>query len=83
MEKYYLIVGVVSTVVFGILGYQSGKFKGRPFLGFILGATLSFLGLLIVQTMSPAHIPGKQRCGNCYQYIDEEIKICPHCKMAP
>ena len=78
-----LIVIAVSALVFGILGYQSGKFKGRPFLGLFLGATLSFIGLLIVQTMSPAQLRGKQRCGNCYQYIDEEVKICPHCKMAP
>jgi len=42
------VVALISFVVFGLVGWAMGRGKGRGGLGFILGAFLGVIGLIIM-----------------------------------
>ena len=65
-----------------------GKWKGRPFLGLLLGLGLPVVGILVI-LVTPArpapHRPGSgrpgyaDRCPWCRERIPADQKICSHC----
>ncbi len=56
----YRIFVVVLAYCVGIIGAIMGQQKGRPVLGFFLGAFLNIVGLAIIAMMKPKNIEDKE-----------------------
>lgn len=48
------MVYLIVAIIFGAIGAAVGSGKGRTGLGFILGALLSLIGVIIIAVMDPS-----------------------------
>jgi hypothetical protein len=53
-EKMSAVIWVPLWLISIVVGGLAGKAKGYPYRGFVLGAVLSILGLIIILLMRPA-----------------------------
>ena len=71
-----MIVLVVFWLVCGVVGAIVGEQKGVAAAGFVLGALLGPLGLVIVFVMDG----NRRRCLVCRELMDPMAAVCPHCQ---
>ena len=62
----------------GLVGALCGKYKGQPFLGFIIGLLLGPIGWLIILLSGDV----RPKCEACREVIDPKATVCPHCRSA-
>jgi hypothetical protein len=80
-----LAILVFSIVVFGFVcsAIWSGK-GGDPFVGFLIGAVLGLIGLVVVAVMTPQQsaLPSKRtrECPHCKERMRRDASVCPHCQ---
>jgi hypothetical protein len=63
-----LIVGVVSMIVFGLVGYKMGQQKDRATEGLLLGALLGVFGIVILYFLKPKQTAAAQTWGGVAGY---------------
>jgi hypothetical protein len=63
-----LIVGVISMVVFGVLGYKMGQQKDRATEGLLLGGLLGLIGIVILYFLKPKQTAPAQTWGGAAGY---------------
>jgi len=86
-----VILVVAAAVAFkGGIGYLIGRSKGRPGLGFVLGALLGIIGWIIIACMSaeqsqtiPMRRPVRPSfpCPSCHRPVAGGLGQCPHCNL--
>jgi hypothetical protein len=70
-----------GTLLWGMLlsalaGAVIGKFRGRAFVGGLVGLLLGPVGWLLI-LLGPDH---RAKCPECRGVIDPRAKRCPHCR---
>jgi len=67
---------VLIPVVSAGLGFWAGSFKHAEGPGSLLGLLLGPFGVIVA-----AVIDRRVRCPGCYNRIDDDVKLCPVCRV--
>jgi hypothetical protein len=70
----WLLVWLVCALIASAIGSK----KGEPFSGFLFGAVLGPLGVLLALLSSGNRKP----CPACREKIHKKATVCPHCRTA-
>jgi hypothetical protein len=70
------MIFVFSWLVCGIIAAMIGSKKGESCLGFIIGALLGPIGILLA-ILSRGN---RKACPSCKEMINKKAKVCPHCQ---
>jgi hypothetical protein len=55
MTPAQALVALISALVFALIGYRLGVWKGRPSLGGLLGMFLGLIGVVIILCVPKTH----------------------------
>ena len=83
MDTGFLVVVFLFAMIFGFIGRSIGERKGRPEAGFIFGALLGPLGILIIAVgpdvkAEQAALRAK-KCPACRGSVPDDARKCMHC----
>lgn len=78
MGEFWSILALL--LLFAIIGAIIGSIKKMGLLGFLYGFLLGPIGLLIICIWVAKSKEGKKKCPDCANWVNEEAKICSHCK---
>ena len=83
MDTGFLVVVFLFAMIFGFIGRSIGERKGRPEAGFIFGALLGPLGILIIAVgpdvkAEQAALRAK-KCPACKGSVPDDARKCMHC----
>ena len=90
MDTGFLVVVFLFAMIFGFIGRSIGERKGRPEAGFIFGALLGPIGILIIavgpdikaeQAARNAQIMASlaRKCPACRGTVPDDARKCMHC----
>ena len=69
-------MGVFAFILLcGVVGALLGGSKGQAGLGFVLGALLGPLGIIIVLVIDG----DRKTCPSCMSKVHKNAKVCSHC----